>query len=61
LFDKLLPQIRAGVNEDLALLGLYKDRKTKTLALSTFSGVFAGRALTSNFRSSDSIAGPKQC
>ena len=61
LLEELLSEVRAGVDKDFTLIGLYKDRRTKALTLSTVSGILAGRAVASNFRSSDSIAGPKQC
>jgi hypothetical protein len=61
LLEKLLPEVRAGINKDFALIRLYEDRRAKTLALPTLSSILTGRTITSYFRSSDSVTGPKQC
>jgi hypothetical protein len=59
--EKLLPEVRAGVDKDFTLIGFHKNRETETLAFSTCSGVLAGGTGTSYFRSPYSIPSSKKC
>ena len=47
--EKLLPEVGACINKNFALPGLHKDRKTKALALSTFTSISACGAVTPDF------------
>jgi hypothetical protein len=59
--EKLLPEIRAGIDKDLALFGLDKYGKSKALAFPSQSGILACLAVASYFWSSNGVAGPEQC